>query len=165
MAKTALISLSKPLIDEVQTHLKRLIADNPRKEILSDSIDHYCAMIHVESQESGITLINQLAPEHLELMIKDAGTVVKQIDNAGAIFLGNYTPNALGDYWAGPNHTLPTAGAARFSSPLNVMDFMKFSSVTGYSEAALGKISEQVSLLADGEQLYSHARSIDVRCK
>ena len=108
-------------------------------------------------------IVNELAPEHLQLMIENATDYLSQVRHAGAIFLGNFSPEPLGDYFAGPNHTLPTSGTARFSSPLGVYDFLKKSSIIRYSEEALKDVIQPVSTLAKMEGLTAHAKSMEIR--
>jgi histidinol dehydrogenase len=116
-----------------------------------------------ESLAAAIDLANRLAPEHLELALEDPEYWVEKIQNAGAVFLGHYTPEAVGDYLAGPNHVLPTSGTARFSSPLGVYDFVKRTSVISYSQSALEKCSKNLTLLAEMEDLGAHANSVALR--
>nr|WP_233505391.1 histidinol dehydrogenase [Sporosarcina sp. BI001-red] len=134
-----------------------------RKEIAKQSIQTNGWIAVVECDDEAIEIINDLAPEHLEIMTVDPEGRLDDIQHAGAIFLGAYSPEALGDYMAGPNHTLPTSGTAKFSSPLGVYDFMKKTSIIRYSQKALGKVSEQIIELAKTEQLNGHAQAIRVR--
>ena len=115
--------------------------------------------------QKAIDIANDIAPEHLELAVRDPQTCARQIKNAGAIFLGHYTPEAIGDYFAGPNHVLPTSGTARFSSPLGVYDFIKRTSVISYSLEALKKAAPSVSLLAEMEHLDAHANAVNLRVR
>jgi histidinol dehydrogenase len=162
-AKTLVITTSKTLFNDFQKELAAAVERSPRKDIIIRSIEKNGGLFLVDSVPEGVVLINSLAPEHTELMVEGAEKLSKEILNSGAVFLGSHTPGAVGDYWAGPNHTLPTAGAARFASPLTVLDFMKCTSITGYSKEALAKISKAVSAFARTEQLYAHAQSVEVR--
>ncbi|MCK4768087.1 MAG: histidinol dehydrogenase, partial [Desulfobacula sp.] len=127
------------------------------------SIDHFGAIMLVPDIETGIELSNRLAPEHLELIVKDPFDYIDRIQNAGALFLGPYTPEPMGDYIAGPNHVLPTAGTARFSSALSVEHFTKKTSLIHYSKAAFKKEADDVIRLAETEGLAAHANSIKIR--
>jgi len=163
IASAILLSTSESLSDAVAEAIDRRSELLDRREILERSLADYCAIITVPDVESAIVFANELAPEHLELCIRDAGQYVDQIQNAGAIFLGNYTPEPLGDYYAGPNHTLPTSGTARFFSPLNTGDFVKKMSVLNYNEASLRDCYKDVALFAEAEGLDGHAAAVRVR--
>ncbi|WP_301108708.1 histidinol dehydrogenase [Sporosarcina sp.] len=152
-------TFAKALSEEVDRQLEEL----DRKEIAAQSIEQYGRIIVVDTLKEAFDIVNRLAPEHLELMINNPMEHLASVRNAGAIFLGEHAPEALGDYMAGPNHTLPTSGTAAFSSPLGVYDFMKKSSVIYYSEEALAEVAEDVMVLAEAEQLTGHANSIRVR--
>ncbi|MGM8212520.1 histidinol dehydrogenase [Virgibacillus sp. W0430] len=154
-------SLAQQVKDEVEKQLETL----ERKEIAEASIRQNGRIIVVDSLQDAFHIVNEIAPEHLQLMIKNASDYVSYVRHAGAIFVGNYSPEPLGDYFAGPNHTLPTSGTARFASPLGVYDFMKKSSIIQYSEAALKHASENIMTLANMEGLTAHANSINVRKK
>ncbi|MBT5028899.1 MAG: histidinol dehydrogenase, partial [Nitrospina sp.] len=134
-----------------------------RQTIMKASLDSQCRLLVTESLESAVDLANRLAPEHLELAVADPDYWVERVHNAGAVFLGHYTPEAVGDYLAGPNHVLPTSGTARFSSPLGVYDFIKRTSLISYSRPALEKCSEIVTLLAEMEDLSAHANAVKIR--
>ncbi len=162
-AKTVLITNSKVLLSTFEQTLENVMKSSPRRDYISQSTENNGGIVLVDSIESGIELINQIAPEHTELLIDNANEFSKKIRNSGAVFLGQYTPGAVGDYWAGPNHTLPTGGAAKFASPLNVLDFMKFTSYTGYTWKALSNASKFVSTFAKIEQLFAHAQSVEIR--
>jgi histidinol dehydrogenase len=136
-----------------------------RKEIAEQSLSRFGAIMVVPDLDAAIELSNQIAPEHLELQIKDPLTRVGQIRNAGAVFLGNYTPEPMGDYIAGPNHVLPTAGTARFSSALSVDTFVKKTSLIRYSRAAFEREAGDVIRLAEIEGLGAHANSVKIRLK
>jgi histidinol dehydrogenase len=134
-----------------------------RKSIIEASLSKQCRLLVTETLEEAVDLANRLAPEHLELALEDPEYWVEKIQNAGAVFLGHYTPEAMGDYLAGPNHVLPTSGTARFSSPLGVYDFVKRTSLISYSQEALEKCSKTVTLLAEMEDLGAHANSVNMR--
>ncbi|MBB6252398.1 histidinol dehydrogenase [Nitrospirillum iridis] len=145
--------------DAVDTHLKTL----PRAVIAGASWRDNGATILVRDLDEAVTLVDRLAPEHLELAVADPDALASHVTHAGAIFLGRYTPEAIGDYIAGPNHVLPTARSARFSSGLNVLDFMKRTTLVGCDAASLGRLGPQAAILADAEGLGAHALSVRVR--
>ncbi len=147
--------------EEVENYLKVL----SRNEIARKSIDDRGCIIIADSMDEAITLMNEIAPEHLEVMTQNPFELLPSIKHAGAIFLGENTPEPIGDYIAGPNHTLPTGGTAKFYSPLNVEDFMKKSSIISFSKQAINEIGQECALLADTESLTAHAESVRVRCK
>ncbi len=160
-ARALLISPDAAFLDKVEESMNRLIEEMPRAEIIRSSINDYGAFIQVKDLNEAVEVANIIAPEHLELSIEDPQSIVSKIRHAGAIFMGRYTAEALGDYCAGPNHVLPTSGTARFSSPLGVYDFQKRSSLIMCSkETTLGKTA---SILAHGEGLTAHARSAEYR--
>jgi histidinol dehydrogenase len=163
MASAVLVTPSLQLAQAVQAEVQRQLAELPRQAIAAQSIRDYGAILTVSSLDEGIDVVNQLAPEHLELMVAEPFQYLGRIENAGAIFLGPYSSEPVGDYWAGPNHILPTNGTARFSSPLNVDDFIKKSSVIYYSKEALMASGRQIMTLAKHEGLEGHARAIEVR--
>jgi histidinol dehydrogenase len=163
MASAILITPSEQLALQVQTEVERQLALLPRKEIAAKSIQDNGAILLVEDISEAISIVNRLAPEHLELLVAEPFTYLPRIENAGAIFLGPYSSEPVGDYFAGPNHVLPTNGTARFSSPLSVDDFIKKSSVIHYSKEALFANGEQIMTLARHEGLEAHARAIQVR--
>ncbi|WP_079914634.1 histidinol dehydrogenase [Paenibacillus sp. 32352] len=163
MASAILITPSKPLAEAVQAEVARQLETLPKKDIASASIRDYGAILTVDSLEEGVRAVNRLAPEHLEVLVKEPFQYLSAIENAGAIFLGPYSSEPVGDYFAGPNHVLPTNGTARFSSPLNVDDFMKKSSVIYYSKDALLKNGDKIIALARHEGLEAHARAIQIR--
>jgi histidinol dehydrogenase len=158
--KSGLITDSESLLNRVQGIVK---SQATKDDAVGLSLNKNCGFIYVENISEAIGIVNNIAPEHLEVMTSDPHSLLDNIFNAGAIFIGKYTPNAVGDYWAGPNHTLPTGGAAKFSSPLGVMDFMKFTSVTEYSLEELKKAGEYICKFAHTEKLPAHAKSIEVR--
>ena len=162
-AAAVCITTSESFAAELTKEVERQLAELDRKEIATQSIEQFGRIILVDSLQEAFDIVNRLAPEHLELMIDNPMEHLAAIRNAGAIFLGQHSPEALGDYMAGPNHTLPTSGTAAFSSPLGVYDFMKKSSIIYYSENALTEVADDIIVLADSEQLTGHANSIKVR--
>jgi histidinol dehydrogenase len=164
-AQAILLSQDSEFLDAVQTSINRLIEDMPRKEIINASLGARGALIEVVDLDGAIKVANYIAPEHLELSLEDAPAVARRIRHAGAIFMGRYTAEALGDYCAGPNHVLPTSRTARFSSPLGVYDFQKRSSLIGCSAAGASELGKLASVLAHGEGLVAHARSAEYRIK
>ncbi|MEB3103163.1 histidinol dehydrogenase [Ferviditalea candida] len=165
MASAILITASERLADQVRSEVERQLESLPRKPIAARSIEDYGAILLTDSLEEGIRAVNQLAPEHLELMVGSPFEILGKIENAGAIFLGDYSSEPVGDYFAGPNHILPTNGTARFSSPLNVDDFLKKSSLIHYSRDALLNNGGKIMTLARHEGLEAHARAIEVRLR
>lgn len=163
LASAVLITTSKALAEKVVTKVNEFVEQMPRKAILSESLKHYCAAIIVSNIEEACNLSNQIAPEHLELAVGAPFEVLTKITNAGAIFLGHYTPEPVGDYMAGPNHVLPTSGTARFFSPLGVDDFVKKSSILSFTRDALLPIGEGIVKFAESERLFAHALSVKVR--
>lgn len=163
MAAAILLTTDSDLAEKVQQDVQRQLLNHPRKLLTEKAIAHYGLIVVVDSLETAARLSNQFAPEHLELEVADPWAIVEQIQHAGAIFLGNSTPEAVGDYLAGPNHTLPTSGAARFSSALGVETFVKHSSLIQYSPIALEKMSGAIQTLARAEGLYSHGESVRLR--
>ena len=159
-----LVCLSKDFACAVQKVVERQLSLLSRKEIASVSVNNGKIIVAKDIDEA-MRIANAVAPEHLELCVKDPFAVLKLVQNAGGIFLGNYAPEALGDYFAGTNHTLPTSGTARFASPLSVDDFIKKSSYLYYSEDALKEVGERVADFATREELTAHAESIKVRLK
>ncbi|PFH89329.1 histidinol dehydrogenase [Bacillus sp. AFS088145] len=163
MASSIVITDSEEFAQKIQQEIPNLLEEQPRREIIKCSFENYGAIIVVKTIEEGIELVNKLAPEHLELMIKNPESIVHKIKNAGAIFLGDYTPEPVGDYFAGTNHTLPTSGTARFTSPLNVNDFQKKTSVVYYNKAALSEARKHIELIAEEEGLFGHGKAISIR--
>ena len=160
MATAVLITTDQFVAERTAEQLEVQLATLPREEIARESIDVNGKIIIVDSIDEAIDLANELAPEHLELFLDDAEAYADQIRNAGSVFVGKNCPEALGDYFAGPNHTLPTSGTARFASPLTVDDFVKTMSLTYYEPEALEYAKDKVALLARQEGLEGHARSI-----
>ena len=145
--------------------MNKLVHEMPRADIIKTSINDRGALIAVKDLDEAIEVANRIAPEHLELSIDNAAEVAEKIRHAGAIFMGRYTAEAIGDYCAGPNHVLPTSGTARFSSPLGVYDFQKRSSLIGCSAAGASTLGKTASVLARGEGLVAHARSAEYRIR
>ena len=158
-----LVTCSEILAQDVVKELKKQTIRLNRQSIIKKSLNDYCCLFVVESLSEAIKVANDIAPEHLELAVKEPRVCAEQIRNAGAIFLGHYTPEAVGDYLAGPNHVLPTSGTARFSSPLGVYDFLKRTSIMSYSPEALKKEAPFIRVLADMEHLDAHANAVDLR--
>ncbi|SDD52523.1 histidinol dehydrogenase [Paenibacillus sp. UNCCL117] len=163
MASAILVTPSQELAQAVKQEVGRQLAELPRREIAEQSIRDYGAILTVSTLEEGIDIVNRLAPEHLEVLVQEPFAYIGKIENAGAIFLGPYSSEPVGDYFAGPNHVLPTNGTARFSSPLNVDHFMKKSSVIYYSKEALLRDGGKIMSLARHEGLEAHARAIEIR--
>ena len=163
MAAAILITTDRDLAQQVQKEVTRLLEDHPRKTLTEKAIANYGLAVVVDSLEIAAELSNLFAPEHLELEVADPWGLVQQIRHAGAIFLGHSTPEAVGDYLAGPNHTLPTSGAARYASALGVETFMKHSSLIQYSSTALKQMSSTIQILAQAEGLPSHGDSVRLR--
>ncbi|MDI4648826.1 histidinol dehydrogenase [Cohnella hashimotonis] len=165
MASAMLVTPSERLARDVEAELAWQVATLPRREIAEKSLEQYGAILTVADLAEGIDVVNKLAPEHLEIMTEDPLELLGRIENAGAIFLGPYSSEPVGDYFAGPNHILPTNGTARFSSPLNVDDFVKKSSLIRYSREALRRDAAGIASLARHEGLEAHARAVEIRFK
>lgn len=163
MASSILVTTSKKVADETVKELKKQLKKLSRKAIAEKSLKQYGAIIIVKNLDEAAGIVNNIAPEHLELSVDRPFELLPKIKNAGAIFLGHYTPEAVGDYIAGPNHTLPTGGTARFFSPLSATDFLKRSSILYYSEASLKKIGKDAVRIAEAEGLTAHANSVKIR--
>ena len=163
MAASILLTTDAVLANKVQAEVNRQLEHHRRKILTEKAIAHYGLIVVVDSLEAAAELSNSFAPEHLELEVRDPWALIEQIRHAGAIFMGNSTPEAVGDYLAGPNHTLPTSGAARYASALGVETFMKHSSLIQYSPTALKKMSSTIQILAQAEGLPSHADSVKFR--
>ena len=164
-AQAILVSTEADFLDEVQASINRLLPTMERQDIIRASLEGRGALIHASSREDALALINRIAPEHLELSVADPESWLPEVRHAGAIFMGRYTAEALGDYCAGPNHVLPTSGTARFSSPLGVYDFQKRSSLIMCSADGASELGKVASTLARGEFLTAHARSAEYRIK
>jgi len=163
MAAAILITPDAILAERVAAEVARQLDGHPRQTLTEKSIANYGVAIVVDTLETAVALSNQFAPEHLELEVNDPWSLVEQIRHAGAIFLGHATPEAVGDYLAGPNHTLPTSGAARYASPLSTETFMKHSSLIQYSPRALGQVADAIARLTEAEGLPSHGESVSSR--
>jgi histidinol dehydrogenase len=162
-AQAILLCEDERYLDKVEASIARLLPTLARQDIASVSLKNRGALIKVADMEEAISVSNRIAPEHLELSVADPETWLPNIRHAGAIFMGRHTPEALGDYCAGPNHVLPTSGTARFSSPLGVYDFQKRSSIIMCSPVGASELSKTASILARSEQLEAHARSAEYR--
>lgn len=165
LASAVLVTDSQELAQKVAAAIGPQLDALPRKEIAGPAIDDFGAILVVPDIDTAIDLSNRLAPEHLEIMVESPFDYIDRVQNAGALFLGPYTPEPMGDYIAGPNHVLPTAGTARFSSALSVSHFTKKTSLIHYSKAAFEKEAEDVITLARTEGLEAHANSVRIRCK
>lgn len=163
MASAILVTTSQTLAEQVSEHVERFTAQLERKEIIQKSLDNYGYILVAGSEEEAIETANDIASEHLEIVMRDPFTVMTKIRNAGAIFLGTYSSEPLGDYFAGPNHVLPTNGTAKFFSALSVDDFIKKSSIISYSREALEPVYRDIVQFAECEQLTAHANSIRAR--
>ncbi len=163
MAQSILLSPNADFLDQVQASIKRLIDSMPRATVIATSLKNRGALVLVKDMDEACELSNQIAPEHLELSVQDPDAWVNKLRHAGAIFMGPYTSESIGDYCAGPNHVLPTAGTARFSSPLGVYDFQKRSSIIFASKEGARTLGEVAAELAYGEGLPAHARSAEYR--
>ena len=164
LASPVLVTDSRELAEMVQTELEVQLTRLPRRQVARKSVDDNGKIILTDNLDKAVEVVNLIAPEHLELCVDDPFAMLPQIRNAGSIFLGRHTPEALGDYFAGPNHTLPTSGTARFSSPLSVDDFVKKSSYLYYTEEALAPVADRIADFAQREGLYAHGQSVTVRC-
>lgn len=164
-AQSILVSDDAAFLDRVTESIERLLPQMPRAEIIRTSLQNRGLLIQVESMSQAAQISNRIAPEHLELSVADPEALLPEILHAGAIFMGRYTAEALGDYCAGPNHVLPTSGTARFSSPLGVYDFQKRSSLIMCSADGASELGKVASVLAHGEGLQAHARSAEYRIK
>lgn len=163
MAAAILLTTDASLAQKVQKEVEEQLENHPRRLLTEKALAHYGLIVIVDSLEIAVELSNLFAPEHLELEVAEPWDLVEKVRHAGAIFLGHATPEAVGDYLAGPNHTLPTSGAARYASALGVETFMKHSSLIQYSPVALKKMSSAIQILAEAEGLPSHADSVRLR--
>ena len=163
MASAILVTTSKELAEQVSVEVDKFVAQLSRKEIMQKSLDNYGYILVADSMKDAIDAANEIASEHLEILTKNPFDTMTRIKNAGAIFLGEYSSEPLGDYFAGPNHVLPTNGTAKFFSPLSVDDFIKKSSIISYSREALEVIHKDIEQFAESEHLTAHANSIRVR--
>jgi histidinol dehydrogenase len=165
MASSILITPSQKLADAVKVELENWLKKLPREEIARESIEKRGAIIVTSDMQEAIELMNEIAPEHLEVATLSPFELLPLIKHAGAIFLGHNTPEAIGDYMAGPNHTLPTGGTAKFFSPLGVENFMKKTSIISFSSKAINEIGEECALIAKTEGLSAHEQSVRVRLR
>lgn len=165
LASSVVVTDNKKLAEKVEEELKKQLEALPKKEIAGKSLANYGAIIVVKDMEEACEVANEIAPEHLELCVENPMEMMLKIKNAGAIFLGEYTPEPVGDYIAGPNHVLPTGGTARFFSPLGVYDFVKRSSILYYSKKQLAEDMEDIITLAEHEELIAHRNSAAIRQK
>ncbi len=163
LASAILVTTSRELAEQVSRETDRFIRELSRGEIIQKSLDNYGHILVADTMEDAIDAANEIASEHLEIMTADPYQVMTKIRNAGAIFIGEYSSEPLGDYFAGPNHILPTNGTAKFFSPLSVDDFLKKSSIIAYSREALEEVHRDIEQFAEAEQLTAHANSIRVR--
>lgn len=164
-AQSILISPDAAFLDRVEAAMERLLPSLSREAIARTSLANRGALVRVSDMDQALAVSNRIAPEHLELSVADPDALLPKVEHAGAIFMGRYTPEALGDYCAGPNHVLPTSGTARFSSPLGVYDFQKRSSIIHCSAEGASELAKTASILARGEALEAHARSAEYRIK
>lgn len=164
-ASAILITPSKDLAERVQAEAQRLLPQTPRRAIIESAIANHSAIILTSDLDEACDVANALAPEHLEAQTRNPFELLPKLNNAGAIFLGAYSSEPVGDYFAGPNHTLPTSGTARFFSPLSTKDFLKRTSIISYTKARLLKTGDDIAYFADAERLYAHAEAIRARLK
>lgn len=162
-ATSVLVTWYQPLLDEVQAALQRQLEGLARAAQARNSLEKYGALVLARDEAEAVRLVNQIGPEHLHIETRNAHEFAEKVDNAGAIFLGHYTPVALGDYAAGPSHVLPTGGTARFASGLSANDFLKRSSVLAFTRQGMSEIADDVRILANKEGLTGHAASVDIR--
>ncbi len=163
IAQAIFVTTSSEQLAEVAAEIDKALAELPKADIARDSLKNRGALILVKDRQDGMALINRIAPEHLELSVDDPDSLLNEVRHAGAIFMGRHTPEAIGDYCAGPNHVLPTSGTARFSSPLGVYDFQKKSSIIYCSEGGSKPLAQTADILAQREDLEAHARSARYR--
>lgn len=163
VAQAIFVTTSETLLKDVKQEIEKALQYLPKADIAKTAIDNRGALILVKDRQQGVDVINQIAPEHLELSVNDPENMLDNIRHAGAIFMGRYTPEAIGDYCAGPNHVLPTSGTARFSSPLGVYDFQKKSSIIHCSEQGSQGLAKTAGILAIEENLEAHALSAKYR--
>jgi histidinol dehydrogenase len=162
-ASSILLTTSEKLAENTALEVARQLKEMPRKKIIEQSLESFGAIIICKNEEQMVSMANDLAPEHLEVMVRDPMRLLNRLTNAGSIFLGEYTPEPLGDYYAGPNHVLPTGGTARFFSPLGVTSFQKRSSFISYTKQAMERDASDIITIAKSEGLYAHANALEVR--
>ena len=165
IAQSILVTTDKDLIKSVNLSLKKQLNKLPKKKIASESLKKFGLIIYVKNKKNIIEIINIIAPEHLELNMKNNNEIIKKVKNAGSIFVGKFSPEAIGDYIAGPNHVLPTSGTAKFSSGLSVIDFLKRHSLIKITKTGIERLGPSVINLAQHENLEGHANSIKIRLK
>ena len=165
MAQSIVVSTNQQVLDNVLKSIEALLPTMERKSIIEASLQKNGGLILADSESILLEVVDTIAPEHLELMMADARSFAEKVSNAGAIFIGQYSSESLGDYVAGPSHVLPTSGTARFSSPLGVYDFQKRTSIIDCSQAGANSMGKAASILARGESLTAHARSAELRLK
>ncbi|MDD4584057.1 MAG: histidinol dehydrogenase, partial [Eubacteriales bacterium] len=165
LAASVLLTTSRKIGEETGNEIRRQLEVSPRRHIIEESIKNYGAIIVCSSKKQMICLANEIAPEHLEIMMEDPMDLLQDIRNAGSVFCGDFSPEPLGDYYAGTNHVLPTSGTSRFASPLGVYSFVKRMSYTYYSKEALEDARKDITEIAAKEGLYAHKNSIDIRFK
>lgn len=163
LASAILVTNSKEIALQTAKAVEEQLQKLPRKEIAQASLEAYGRIFYVASLEQAMEVANEIAPEHLEIYTEHPFDWLSQVKNAGSVFLGAYAPESLGDYWAGPNHTLPTSGTAKFASPLSVDDFVKKSQITYYTKESLTAVSDKIARLARAEGLEAHARAAEIR--
>ena len=163
LASAILITTSKDLAQKVSEQVDLFVKQLSRSEIMQKSLDNYGYILLAENMTDAIDAVNEIASEHLEILTANSFEVMTKVKNAGAIFMGEYASEPLGDYFAGPNHILPTNGTAKFFSPVNVDDFIKKTSIISYSREALEKVHKDIEKFAESEGLTAHANSIKVR--
>ena len=163
LASAILITTSRELAEKVSSEVEEFVKVLSRKEIIQKSLDNFGYILIAEDMDEAVEAANEIASEHMEIVTRDPVEIMMKVRNAGAIFIGEYSSEPLGDYFAGPNHVLPTNGTAKFFSPLSVDDFIKKSSIVYYSREALGKIHKDIEQFAKAEQLTAHANSVAVR--
>ena len=163
MASAVLLTTSEKLAEDTISEIERQIQTMPRREIIEHSLKNFGAIIICQSEQQMVDLANEIAPEHLEVQVREPMRLLGKLDNAGSIFLGEYTPEPLGDYYAGPNHVLPTSGTARFFSPLGVDSFVKRSAYLCYNEQAMREAADDILLIAGKEGLFAHANAVSIR--
>jgi len=163
MASAILVTDDEETAQQVAERVRARAEKLPRQDLLERSLADYAAILLAPDLDTAVDFANELAPEHLEICTEDPEKLLPRIVNAGAVFLGAYSPEPLGDYFAGPNHVLPTSGTARFFSPLNATDFVKRINVIHYSREALAACRDQVVALAEAEELWAHAEAVKAR--
>ena len=163
LASAILITTSRELAEKVSAQVDIFTEELSRKDIIRKSLDNYGYILVAESMQDAVDAVNEIASEHLEILTANPFEIMTKIRNAGAIFMGEYASEPLGDYFAGPNHILPTNGTAKFFSPVNVDDFIKKTSIISYSREALQRVHKDIETFAEGEGLTAHANSVRVR--